>query len=101
MSKPLQVYVEEDELDRLDAWARARGWTKSQAVRAAIRALTRAGRDAEEDPLFALSGMVIDGLPADCAENFDAALLETYVAESAPRYRATKRPRAARRRPRR
>src|SRR5437763_699692 len=41
MSKPLQVYLEERELARLAAWARARGWTKSQAIRAAVRALTR------------------------------------------------------------
>ena len=36
MSRPLQVFLDEADLDRLDAWARARGWTKSQAVRNAI-----------------------------------------------------------------
>jgi hypothetical protein len=41
MSKPLQVYLDEADLERLDAFARERGWTKSQAIRAAIRALTR------------------------------------------------------------
>jgi hypothetical protein len=61
MSRPLQVYLEEDDLARLEAWARARRWTKSQAIRAAVRALTRRPAD---DPLLELSGD-IDGLPPD------------------------------------
>jgi hypothetical protein len=78
MARPLQVYLDEDDLKRLETWARERGWTKSQAIRAAVRALTR--RPAE-DPLLELSGD-IDGLPADLSENFDRYLNETYVAES-------------------
>src|SRR5438876_53599 len=41
MNRPLQVYLDERDLARLEAWARARGWTKSRAIRAAVRALTR------------------------------------------------------------
>jgi hypothetical protein len=78
MAKPLQVYLDEAEFKRLERWAKQRGWTLSQAVRAAVRALTREGA---EDPLLAMSGM-IHGLPADGAENFDAYLDATYVAES-------------------
>jgi hypothetical protein len=76
MGRPLQVYVDEEDLERLEAWARERGWTKSQAVRAAIRALTR--RPAA-DPLLDASGMV-EGLPPDCSEQFDRYLAETFVA---------------------
>lgn len=77
MAKPLQVYLDEAEFSRLERWAKQRRWTLSQAVRAAVRALTR---EREEDPLLALSGM-IDGLPADGAERFDTYLDATYVAE--------------------
>ncbi|MEA2626732.1 MAG: hypothetical protein QOD06_2777 [Candidatus Binatota bacterium] len=88
MMKPLQVYLDEEDLGRLEEWARTRGWTKSQAVRAAIRALTRP-RGA--DPILALSGM-IDGLPEDASEHFDRYLDETYVvAEGSARYGGTKR----------
>ena len=83
-AKPLQVYLDATELGRLEAWATERGWTKSQAVRAAIRALTR---PAKEDPLLALSGMIADdGLPSDVSERFDHYLDQTFVAESSPRY---------------
>ena len=84
MSKPLQVYLDEDDLQRLDAWARERGWTKSQAVRAAVRALTR--RPAG-DPLLELSGD-IDGLPSDLSESFQRYLHETFVVEPRTPYRA-------------
>ena len=87
MSRPLQVYLEDKDLKRLEAWTRARGWTKSQAVRAAIRALIKTE---DEDPLLAMSGM-IDGLPRDGSENFDKYLMETYVAERAAPYRARRR----------
>ena len=93
MPKPLQVYLDEDDLMRLEGFARARGWTKSQTIRAAIRALTR--RPAE-DPVLELSGDV-DGLPPDLSENFNRYLNETFVAESSPPYRA-RRPRKAVRR---
>jgi hypothetical protein len=77
MARPLQVYLDAAEFSRLERWAKERHWTLSQAVRAAVRALTRA-RD--EDPLLEASGM-IDGLPADGAERFDAHLDATFVAE--------------------
>jgi hypothetical protein len=41
MKRPLQVYLDEVDLARLETWSRERGWTKTQAVRAALRALTR------------------------------------------------------------
>jgi ribbon-helix-helix CopG family protein len=87
MSRPLQVYLDEADLTRLEAWARERGWTKSQAIRVAVRALTR--RPAE-DPLLELSGD-IDGLPADLSEAFDRYLNETFVAETRAPYRARRR----------
>ena len=83
MSRPLQIYLDEADMARLGEWARERGWTKSQAVRIAIRALTRPRR---ADSLLAASGM-IDGLPEDLSENFDRYLEETYVAEKRPHYR--------------
>jgi Ribbon-helix-helix protein, copG family len=83
MNKPLQVYLDPGELARLDAWARRRGWTKSQAVRVAIRALTR---PRDDDPLLAASGM-IDGLPRDASEQLDRYLEDTFVAERPASYR--------------
>jgi len=87
MSRPLQVYLDERDLEQLDAWARGRGWTKSQAIRAAVRALTRRPAD---DPLLDLSGD-IDGLPADLSEHFGRYLDETFVAETPAPYRARRR----------
>jgi hypothetical protein len=87
MNKPLQVYLENEDLERLDAFARARGWTKSQAVRAAVRALTR---ERPGDPLLELSGD-IDGLPPDLSSEFDRHLNETFVAEPSSTYRARRR----------
>ena len=83
-ARPLQVYLDARDLERLEAWTRERGWTKSQAIRAAIRALTR--RRAT-DPLLELSGD-IDGLPPDVSANFDRYLNETFVAEPRAPYRA-------------
>jgi predicted DNA-binding protein len=84
MAKPLQVFLEDRELERLERWSSRRGWTKSQAVRAAIRALLRPN---DEDPLLAASGMIADdGLPADVSERLDHYLDQTFVAESSPRY---------------
>ncbi|PYN29678.1 MAG: hypothetical protein DMD98_20840 [Candidatus Rokuibacteriota bacterium] len=77
MNRPLQVYLDERDLARLEAWARARGWTKSHAIRAAVRALTR---PAAEDPLLELSGLT-DGLPPDCSEHFTRYFAETVGAE--------------------
>ena len=90
MAKPLQVYLDDYDLDRLEAWARERGWTKSQAIRVAVRALTRKPAD---DPLLGLSGD-IDGLPADLSANFQRYLDETFVAESPAPYRTGRRPSA-------
>lgn len=88
MTKPLQVYLDEDDLRRLESFARERGWTKSHAIRTAIRALTRKPAD---DPLLELCGD-IDGLPPDMSENFDRYLNDTFVAEPSARpYRARRR----------
>lgn len=87
MARPLQVYLDDQDLERLEAWARRRGWTKSQAVRVAVRALTRPPAD---DPLLELSGD-IDGLPDDLSERFDRYLNETFVAEPLARSRARRR----------
>jgi hypothetical protein len=82
MSKPVQVYMDNLELERLEDWARKRGWTKSQAVRAAVHALVRSD---ERDTLLSASGM-IDGLPGDCSERFDQYLEESFVAEKQAPY---------------
>ena len=87
MARPLQVYLDDKDLKRLEAWASQRGWTKSQAVRAAIRALTRSPA---EDPILELSGD-IDGLPEDASVNFDKYLNETFFAEPRAPYRARRR----------
>jgi hypothetical protein len=87
MSKPLQVYLDDADLERLEKFARERGWTKSQAVRAAVRALTRAPAT---DPLLDLSGD-IDGLPPDLSREFDRYLNETFVAEPPATYRVRRR----------
>ena len=87
MRRPVQVYFEDTELDRLEAWAKTRGWTKSQAVRAAVRALTTG---AEQDPLLELSG-IVDGLPADLSERFDHYLNATFVAQRPPSHGARSR----------
>lgn len=84
MMRPLQVYLDEPDLERLEEWAKERGWTKSQAVRVAVRALTHR---TVGDPLLDSAGM-IDGLPADASERIDSYLAESYVAESAPKYQA-------------
>lgn len=93
--KPLQVYLDEAELARLDAWANERGWTKSQAIRAAVRALTR---PPDADPLLTISGMIQDGLPVDSAAQFDRHLQATFVAESPTKYAARRRSRPRSRR---
>jgi hypothetical protein len=94
MSRPLQVYLDERDLEELEAWARERGWTKSQAIRAAVRALTRRPT---KDPVLDLSGD-IDDLPPDLSVNFKRYLDETYVGEPRAPYRARRRSRPAVRR---
>jgi hypothetical protein len=93
--KPLQVYVDERELAHLERWSRRHRMTKSQAIRAAIRAMTR---PKSEDALLTLSGMVHDDLPADVSEQFDRYLQETFVAERPASYAKRPRPRAGTRR---
>ncbi len=88
MSKPLQVYLDEADLKRLETWARKRRWTKSQAVRAAIRALTR---PPAEDPILDLIGD-LDGLPEDLSANFDRYLNETYGLVERPAPKRRRRP---------
>jgi len=87
MTKPLQVYLDERDLERLEAFARERGWTKSQAIRTAVRALTRT---VSSDPVLDLSGD-IDALPPDLSGEFDRYLNETFVAEPPATYRARRR----------
>lgn len=82
MPRPIQVYLDDADLERLERWAAERGWTKSRAIRLAVRTLTR---PASSDPILELSGM-FEGLPADLSENFDRHLNQTYVAENAPAY---------------
>jgi len=83
MNKPLQIYLDDDDFERLEKFASNRGWTKSQTMRVALRALTRTQ---EEDPLLAASGM-IDSLPEDLSRQVDRYLEETFVAEKRMRYR--------------
>jgi hypothetical protein len=87
MTKPLQVYLEEDDLELLDAFARERGWTKSHAVRVAVRAPTR---PSSADPVLDLSGD-IDGLPPDLSREFDRHFNETFTAEPPATYRTRRR----------
>jgi len=87
MSKPLQIYLDETEMQRLEAFATARGWSKSQTIRAAIRALTQ---PPGLDPVLELSGD-LDGLPPDLSERFNHYLDETYVAETQGRYQTRRR----------
>jgi Ribbon-helix-helix protein, copG family len=90
MAKPFQVYLDKEDLDLLDTLAASRGWNKSQTVRVAIRALTKA-TEKEEDPLLGLSGM-IDGLPEDLSENLHRYADEVcIVAERSRRYAPAKR----------
>jgi hypothetical protein len=81
MTKPLQIYLEDADFARLNKWTSERGCSKSQAVRIALRALTRIP---EEDPLLSASGM-IDELPLDLSEHFDRYLQETFIAEKKSR----------------
>jgi hypothetical protein len=81
--KPLQVLVAEDELERLERWSKGRGWTKSQTIRFAIRALTN------DKGIMSASGL-IEGLPEDLSRSIDAYLAEAHVAVPAPRRRGTR-----------
>lgn len=83
MARPLQIYLDDADFERLDKWAHERGWSKSQVVRIALRALTHSP---EEDPLLSASGM-IDALPENLSEHFDHYLRETFIAEKRNFYR--------------
>ena len=72
MTKRLRVYLEDEDHARLEAFARARGWTKSRTVRVAIQALSRSPA---RDPVLELSGD-IDGLPRNLSRDFDRYLSE-------------------------
>jgi hypothetical protein len=78
MAHALQVYLEDADFQALEAWAKARKWSLSRAVRVALKALTQIGK--EEDPLLAASGM-IEGLPHDFSDRVESYLSSTYVAE--------------------
>jgi hypothetical protein len=81
--KPLQVLVAKDELDRLERWSKGRGWTKSQTIRFAIRALTN------DEGIMSASGL-IEGLPEDLSRHLDAYLAEAHVASAPPRRRGAR-----------
>ena len=49
MSRALQVYLEDPEFEALRAWSKERGWTLSQSVRVAVKALTRT-REEQDNP---------------------------------------------------
>jgi hypothetical protein len=83
--KPIQVYLGEDDAARLEAWSRANGMTKSDALRLAVRALTRPRT--VQDPVLSLSGILHDDLPPDVAERFNRYLQETFVAERPAAYK--------------
>jgi hypothetical protein len=81
--KPLQVLVAEDELERLERWSKGRGWTKSQTIRFAIRALTN------DKGIMSASGL-IEGLPEDMSQNIDAYLADAHVSNAPPRRRGVR-----------
>jgi hypothetical protein len=58
--RAVEVYLDDRDVRELEEWSRQRGYTKSEAVGLAIRALTS---PSGQDPLLDLSGL-LDGLPA-------------------------------------
>lgn len=87
--KRLTTYLEEPDLARLEVFARERGWARSQAARAAIRALLR---QRSSDPVLDLSGD-IDGLPRDLGRKFGRHLNATFKTHRFGVYRVRGRPR--------
>jgi hypothetical protein len=77
MPRPIQVYLSDLDCDRLDAWAKEHGWTKSQAVREAIRLATKAS---VQDPILDLVG-IFDGWPRDASSRVDHYLNQADLAE--------------------
>lgn len=90
MRRAVRVYLEVEDLDRLDTYARERGWTRSRALRTAVRMLT--GRPEDDDPLLDLSGD-LDGLPANLSTCFDRELSKSFALAPAAGRRARRRPR--------
>ena len=82
MSHAVQIYLDDADYEALTNWVGEKGWTLSQAVRVALRALTR---PKSSDPLLAASGM-IEGLPADLSERVDQYLDLTFAAEPIAKY---------------
>jgi predicted DNA-binding protein len=89
MPVPVQVYLNEREHARLEKLSKSRGWTKSDAIRAALRAFIQAS-EPPADSLLAAAGF-IRGLPPDASVNFDRYLNETYRAKKT-RKRKSRRP---------
>jgi hypothetical protein len=77
MRRRVQVSLNSFERERLDVWAKAHGWTKSQAVRQAIRLATKRPTD---DPILDLIG-AFDGFPADASTRVDHYLNQADLAE--------------------
>ena len=77
MERPIQVYLDDHDRERLDAWAKEHGWTKSQAIRQAIRLATKAPA---QDPILGLVG-IFDGWPRDVSTRVDHYLNQAYGAE--------------------
>lgn len=71
LMKPIQVYLADDDMARLKAWARERGATASDVVREAVRAIVRSH---DPDPFFAAAGM-LSGL-GDASVNHDRLVVE-------------------------
>jgi hypothetical protein len=77
MARPIQVYLNELDLERLELWAKEHGLTKSQAVRQAIRLATKTPA---QDPILDLIG-VFDGWPSDVSSRVDHYLNQADLAE--------------------
>jgi hypothetical protein len=77
MARPMQVYLNELDFERLELWAKEHGLTKSQAVRQAIRLATKAPA---QDPILDLIG-VFDGWPSDVSSRVDHYLNQADLAE--------------------
>lgn len=69
MGKRVHSRLDDEGRAALEVWSAACGWTRSQAIRHAVRAFTSG--DDVDDPLLRASGM-INGLPPDASERFDA-----------------------------
>jgi hypothetical protein len=92
--KPIQVYLDAADLQCLESVSREHGWTKSEAVRIAVRGLAR---QPGADSLASIRGMV-RGLPLDLSARFDTYLEETFDAKKAPRRSRERQTRARSRR---